>query len=346
MRKDYGAWLRGQGYDGGTITAQLHRVGRVEQYLGDLDRHYDHDRMRSVLEKLRYSTEDERRGHPNPTPIPINGTLRTNLASYRNAVALYGRHREGQGRPESRPASPQADPASLAPRVVAPKPRLAAEFAIPHEHARTLAEFGFDGRAALESLIATSRYRSAAQAVASLALFTHPDTVSQTKGAALFPTVRGPPGQYGEVGGRRVMFDDNKSPTDAFLWANGLNRRGRDTQFNHVYAVSQDIGSYTALPNIVMTPAFIAKLTDTDPEIRGLLAWRSFDLYGWFPQDHDPPVRPSGYAALEWAAPLPAVPALEERLVIIMARRQKDRTVMASRTLGWLYSLGASADDV
>ena len=133
------------------------------------------------------------------------------------------------------------------------------------------------------------------------------------------------------------MLDDNKSPTDAFLWANALGRRGRDTQFNHVYAVSSDADAYTSLANICMTPAFLAKLTDTSSEVRALLAYRSFDLYGWKPASFDPPARPEDYAALEWAAPLPPVPNVEDQLRRAMERKPKDRTVMAAEALGWLF---------
>jgi hypothetical protein len=41
MHSEYGDWLRAQGYDSGTVTAQLHRASQVEQYLGDLDRHFE-----------------------------------------------------------------------------------------------------------------------------------------------------------------------------------------------------------------------------------------------------------------------------------------------------------------
>ena len=200
-----------------------------------------------------------------------------------------------------------------------------------------MAEFDFDGQAALSALISASKYKTVAQAVASLTVFSHPETVAQTGGRALFPSIRGVPGQYTEIDGRRLLLDDNKSPTDAFLWANALGRRGRDTQFNHVYAVSGDVDAYTALPNICMTPAFLAKLTDTSADVRALLAYRSLDLFGWKPTGFDAPERPDGYAALEWAAPLPPVPDLRGHLLRVMARRPKDRTVLAADRLGWLF---------
>jgi hypothetical protein len=173
------------------VTAQLHRVGRVESYFGDLDRHFSADRLKGVLEGLRYSTEDERRARPNPTRIPINGNLRNNLASYRNAVALYRKFREVAGLATPNNSIDAAVSGEAAePRLIVPRPvraslvrapaRAGAISPTPAEHARTLAEFGFNGEAALTALIAASRYRTIAQAVASLSVFSHPRTVAQT----------------------------------------------------------------------------------------------------------------------------------------------------------------------
>jgi endonuclease len=56
MRADYKFWLERQKYDAGTITAQLHRAGRVEKYYGDLDQHYLNDRLEGVVAALNYTT--------------------------------------------------------------------------------------------------------------------------------------------------------------------------------------------------------------------------------------------------------------------------------------------------
>ena len=93
MRSSYRDWLEQQGYVAGTVQAQVHRAGRVEEYYGNLDEHYDKDRLRSVIDELRYSTEDERRNKPNPSKIPFNGNTRSNLASYRNAAERYCKFR-------------------------------------------------------------------------------------------------------------------------------------------------------------------------------------------------------------------------------------------------------------
>ena len=302
----------------------------MELHLGDLDQHYAHDRLEGVLNALTYSTDDERRSRPNPTSIPINGILRTNLASYKDAAKRYRAFRDGET------LSKRPSAGAIAKTVTLQK--------ISPEDAWTLSDFEFDGQAALNALIAASRYRAIAQAVAALTVFSHPLTVAQTGGRALFPSIRGVPGRYLQQGDRVLLLDDNKSPTDAFLWSNALGRRGRDTQFNHIYAVSSDVDAYTALPNICMTPAFLAKLTDTNAEVRALLAYRTFDLYGWTPAGFPAPERPDGYSDLRWADPLPSVNDLAAHLTRVMARRPKDRTVIAARRLGWLFGAPIEGD--
>ena len=340
MRRDYEDWLRKQGYGEGTVNAQIYRVARVEEHYGDLDKHFDTDGTESLLRELAYSADDERRGRANSSKIVLVGNVRSNLADYKGAVSRYRRFRDGGtaegfacttvpvANCDTSVSSPNQRPPALQPTVV------------PSGGSRTMMDFGLDGRAAFEAVIASSQYRTLEQAVASLALFSHPHTVRQTGGKALFPTIRNPRrvGQFDFHGDRRVLLDDNKSPTDAFLWANGLARRKADTQFNHVYAASQDPDAYTALPNICMTPAFVAKLTDTNKGIRRLLQYRSYRLYQWTPKGHAPPEQPEQYETLEWAAPLPPLADIRSTMMAAMATKPKDRTVLAVKELGWLFA--------
>jgi len=94
MKPGYRQWLEQQKYQGGTITAQMHRAGRVEEHYGDLDEHYAKDRMASLIEALTYSTDDRRHNRPNPSKIPFEGDIRNNLASYRDAVKRYRKFRD------------------------------------------------------------------------------------------------------------------------------------------------------------------------------------------------------------------------------------------------------------
>jgi hypothetical protein len=91
MRRNYRAWLEGKGYGGGTVSTNVARTSRVEEHYGDLDERYRSDGLRSIIDALRYTSEDERRRRPNPSKLPIDGNLRTNLASYRNAIENYRR---------------------------------------------------------------------------------------------------------------------------------------------------------------------------------------------------------------------------------------------------------------
>ncbi|MCY4586955.1 MAG: endonuclease NucS [Bryobacterales bacterium] len=102
MKSTYRDWLEQQQYSAGTIQAQVHRAGRVEKHYGDLDEHYDRDVLQSVIDELQYTAEDERRNLPNPSKIPFNGDIRSNLASYRNAAERYCRFRREEFEPSTR----------------------------------------------------------------------------------------------------------------------------------------------------------------------------------------------------------------------------------------------------
>jgi hypothetical protein len=344
MQRSYEAWLRHQGYDENTVNAQLYRAGRVEEYYGDFDEHFETNRLESVIEAFVYTAEDARRDRPNPTLIPFKGAIPGNMNSYKFAVRLYRRYRDetAEAGGEVRELGDTAQPSIRAPKQ-SNRSTSKPTFMLP-ENPVTLVQFGIDGFAALQALIGRSHYKSLAQAVASLTLFSHPDTVQQTFGGkSIFKTIRGSrtPGVYAEENGKWVMLDDNKSPSDAFKWANGITGRLRDVQFNHIYTVSQDVDSYTSLANICVTPAFIAKLTDnTSPATSALLKYRVFKLYEWTPAGIEAPNKPEGYDQVDWAPPLPAVPDVKAAFEARMARRPKDRTVLSVKKVGWLFSEG------
>lgn len=90
-RDEYRIWLEAQKYSSGTVMAQLHRVGRVEEFYGNLEELWLSNNYQKVLSELTYSAEDERRKLPNPSKIPFEGDIRNNLASYRNAAIRYVR---------------------------------------------------------------------------------------------------------------------------------------------------------------------------------------------------------------------------------------------------------------
>ena len=73
-------------------TTQDNRVANcrsVEIAEGDLDEHFKHDEMRSLLERLSYSAEDARKRQPPSHAIPIDGNPLTGTSTYRQAINLY-----------------------------------------------------------------------------------------------------------------------------------------------------------------------------------------------------------------------------------------------------------------
>jgi hypothetical protein len=86
---EYENWLVALELGAKTITTQMHRAGRVENYYGDLDTHFGTDRLASVIAALGYTKRDQSRNVPNPSRIPFVGDTYTNLASYRGAVKKY-----------------------------------------------------------------------------------------------------------------------------------------------------------------------------------------------------------------------------------------------------------------
>lgn len=95
----------------------------------------------------------------------------------------------------------------------------------------------------------------------------------------------------------------------------------------------------TCLPNLCVTPSFLAKLTDTNLEILGLLRYRVWELYGWHPDGSPVPAKPDGYDGLVWAPPLGPVADVRAAFEATAKRRPKDRTSI------FVAKLGAFASD-
>ncbi len=90
MKQDeFRKWLVGQGQTDATASSRVSSAKRVEQYLGDLDELFAQEDRDSILNRFAYTAEDERAERPNPSPVPIDGVLRTGLASLQQALKLY-----------------------------------------------------------------------------------------------------------------------------------------------------------------------------------------------------------------------------------------------------------------
>lgn len=89
QQDEFRKWLVAQGQTEATASSRASSAKRVEQYLGDLDQLFAQEDRDSILNRFAYSAEDERAERPNPSPVPIDGVLRTGLASLQQALKLY-----------------------------------------------------------------------------------------------------------------------------------------------------------------------------------------------------------------------------------------------------------------
>lgn len=201
-----------------------------------------------------------------------------------------------------------------------------------------------DGVRALAVMLNRAGYESVSHAVAAHAVFLHPDTVAQAGGKALFRIVRDPTrrGTFGALGdGTPVLFDDNRGPTLGFLWA-AQRAKGPDVQLNHIWGDPKNVNTYTALWNVCVTPAFLAKTTDgaNHAEVVNLLRYRAFDLYGHVPAGEGRPDQPLGYEQLRWAESPSPVDDLEGLLRRHLGESPKSSPAISARGLGWAFSDG------
>jgi hypothetical protein len=98
MAVRFQSWLEQRYPPGGTAATRFNNCKRVEEAHGDLDEHYDQDRMTSLVKCLKYSTDDKRAGRANPSNIRLdNCDLYNNLAMYRSAINLYREFRRCNG---------------------------------------------------------------------------------------------------------------------------------------------------------------------------------------------------------------------------------------------------------
>jgi hypothetical protein len=96
MREDaFRSWLSSnRSYGTGTVNSRVSNCKTVEGCEGDLDQHFDQDRLRGLVEKLTYSKADERQNRAARHQIPINGNVYNGTGTLRSAVSLYKQFRE------------------------------------------------------------------------------------------------------------------------------------------------------------------------------------------------------------------------------------------------------------
>lgn len=92
MNPNFERWLEQREFGTGTVQTYKSDAKRIEREYGDLDEHYDGDKLVGVLRDLEYSKDDERRNRPNSSKIVVDakdGSPYEALASYRTAIRRY-----------------------------------------------------------------------------------------------------------------------------------------------------------------------------------------------------------------------------------------------------------------
>lgn len=72
----------------------------------------------------------------------------------------------------------------------------------------------------------------------------------------------------------------------------------------HIYDLPYEADAFSAVANIVLLPEIIAGLSDTCDDVKRLLRYRVFELYGWRPRNQKTaPKKPEGYDKIKWNIP-------------------------------------------
>jgi hypothetical protein len=102
-----------------------------------------------------------------------------------------------------------------------------------------------------------------------------------------------------------IRFDDNTYANSAIKNAIGLNKKDI-TNFHtcHIYPnTCYDERYHTKIENLVLIPNSIAQLSDNFDDVKKVLQYRSYELYGWFPVEEPKPEKPKNYPT-NWREPI------------------------------------------
>ncbi|HTV69651.1 MAG TPA: AAA family ATPase [Rhizobiaceae bacterium] len=90
-------WLT-TNYRPNTVSTKLSECRNLAAAYGNLDEHFDADRLESVMLSLAYSADDRANNRPNPSKLNLTSHLYRNLSNYRTAINYYRNFRDGASR--------------------------------------------------------------------------------------------------------------------------------------------------------------------------------------------------------------------------------------------------------
>ena len=90
-------WLGDGRYTPASANTRFSYAKKVEDAYGDLDEHFERDKLQSLVDLLAYSLTDAKLDRPNPTRIAVNGNpynvlnnCKTGVKNYRDFLGLGG----------------------------------------------------------------------------------------------------------------------------------------------------------------------------------------------------------------------------------------------------------------
>jgi hypothetical protein len=101
-----------------------------------------------------------------------------------------------------------------------------------------------------------------------------------------------------------IKIDDNTYANNAIKYACGIKRNDIEN-YNacHIWPnTCYDERFHTAIPNLVLIPNAIAGLSDFSDDVMKALQYHSYELYNWYPQGHQKPIKPLNYPT-NWQRP-------------------------------------------
>lgn len=123
--RDFEVWLErwhrteaGQSLDPATRGSRLSSVKRLDKALGDLDRQWNKDRRRSVLDRLQFTRAQARSGQTPRHGIRIDSDNYTGTATLRTGAVLYFAFCEAWPSDAAAPGGPVPAPSPESPRAV------------------------------------------------------------------------------------------------------------------------------------------------------------------------------------------------------------------------------------
>ena len=296
----------------GTVGSRISNCKRVEHYEGDLDTHYDADRLTSLTDRLNPKRPEHK--------VPIKGNIYNGTATLKSAVGLYRDFRNAGGGEADSTAAPQTKRRSQVRRTR----QSAADWPVwptpsdedLRELARAMTPFVRFLDPGIVYAIAEDNRRMRADWSSRLeALDIDPAIYLWEGSPCVFPGVRRYAGSTeiavfrqraaaDEVPPQCLVLDDNDYPKHLWAFAftgKPFRKRGPDGyQLAHLFDHKEHgnrwreeldflpnakepvlpYGLFTSAANSAYVPGAFLRPTDFSPKLRSLIQRRALQLYG------------------------------------------------------------------